>query len=139
LSLFGNAALTAGGGTGGPATVIERAVVAVDIGPVGVVGPFVIVGVPPAVTRTAKADVPMAAGVPATVPVVGSRVRPVGRAPLVTAHTYGDEPPSDWSVAKYGWPTVAAGSAVVVIPTWKASRAAVRTEATGVPIPVAMS
>jgi hypothetical protein len=49
-----------------------------------VVTDFVCTGLPESATVAVKLDVPLAVGVPETIPVVADRVRPAGRLPEVT-------------------------------------------------------
>jgi hypothetical protein len=51
------------------------------------------VGLLESLAVTVKLDVPVAVGVPETIPVVGSRESPAGSDPLVTAQEYGSVPP----------------------------------------------
>src|SRR5262245_26219926 len=54
-------------------------------------------------------------GVPVITPAAGSRLRPAGNAPDVTAHVYGGRPPDAETAAVYCWPTVGSGSWLVLI------------------------
>jgi len=58
-----------------------------------------------------------AEGVPATAPVKALSDRPDGSDPLVSVHLYGEVPPLAVNVAAYAFPTVPAGSPVVVMLT----------------------
>jgi hypothetical protein len=58
-------------------------------------------------------------GVPVMDPVLGLRLRPAGRLPVVIAHVYGATPPLADKAAEYGWLTVAEGNADVVSTSWE--------------------
>jgi len=68
----------------GPGATIER----------GRVAALLWAGEPPSVTVTPILKLPLVVGVPETTPVVDARVSPVGRAPEVIAHVYGEVPPA---------------------------------------------
>src|SRR5579883_2509388 len=72
------------------------------------------------VAVTVKVEVPAAVGVPPMLPS-GPRLRPAGKAPLVTSQTYEPVPPLAASVVEYAVPTVPLGSDVVVIVTGAAA------------------
>ena len=78
-------------------------------------GPVMVsTGLEVSVTFTVRLTVPATVGVPLT-RQLAPRVRPVGRAPEVMVHEYGEVPPVTPMVELYGVPTVPAGSAPVLI------------------------
>src|SRR5438552_7336371 len=80
-------------------------------------------------TVTVKPNAPPCVGVPAIAPVAGSRARPAGRLPVVTANVNGGVPKAGvGTVAEYDAPTVVAGSVAVTtgrlpVTLWYASAA----------------
>ncbi len=67
------------------------------------------------VTVTVKLLAPTVVGVPLITPVVGERLRPAGRAPVVTAYLYGAMPPAAVSVSVYATLTIAFGAVPVSV------------------------
>jgi hypothetical protein len=70
---------------------------------------------PESATLARKLDVPVADGVPPIAPVEALRVRPAGSAPEAMLQVYDGFPPVACNVAEYAVPTVAPGSAAVVV------------------------
>src|SRR5215831_19036150 len=66
------------------------------------------------VACTEKVKRPPAAGVPLIVPPA-LRLRPSGRAPAISDHAYGGDPPAALTVCEYGVPALPAGSEDVVM------------------------
>src|SRR5688572_13292441 len=69
---------------------------------------------PPLDARSVKPKVPTEVGVPANLPVLGSRLSPAGNEPATTDHVYDPVPPVADRIVPYAVPTVAPGSEVVV-------------------------
>ena len=78
-----------------------------------------------------KANVPFVVGVPLTRPVAGSRLRPAGSVPLVTANVVGPRPPVVAVGRRYGTPrdagataaaVTASGSDTVNVTVWASAR-----------------
>lgn len=68
------------------------------------------VGLPLSVTLAVKVAVPLEVGVPAIVPVEGTRLSPAGKLPDAMDHLYGVVPPLACNACEYAAPTLTAGS-----------------------------
>ena len=76
---------------------------------------LVVLPPPLSTSRTVKADVPAAEGVPPMIPVDAARLNPAGKVPSDTVHVTGDTAPDAARVTEYEEPATALGNVSVVI------------------------